>query len=100
MYYQHRSDWPDEINDYHYHDTENTGVLLINNEDSEEGEHELSTDTDDEEIIYKPSVNGDCRSALPGLLLCCHQITEEVMDMLYRGNTFQVNIHFCSLIQF
>lgn len=29
----------------------------------------------------------------PDSLLCCHQITEEAMNMLYGGNIFQVNIH-------
>lgn len=93
MRYQNRSDWLDEINDCHLHDLESGGISLIDSEDDEEGEHELSTDTDVEEIIYNPFVDGGRRSALPGLLLCCRQITEEVMDMLYGGNTFQVNIH-------
>lgn len=42
--------------------------------------------------IYS-SVDGGCRNGLPGLLLCCRRITEEVMDMLYKGNAYQVDIH-------
>lgn len=93
MRYQNRPDPLHEIHDYHLHDLESGGISLMDSEDDEEGEHELSTDTDDEEIIYNPFVEGGRQSALPGLLLCCRQITEEVMDMLYGGNTFQVNIH-------
>ncbi|KAL7902789.1 hypothetical protein HDV63DRAFT_413162 [Trichoderma sp. SZMC 28014] len=92
MRYQNRSDLLDEINDCHLYNLESSGISLIDREDDEEGEHELSTDTDDEEIIY-PFVDGCRQSALPGLLLCCRQITEEVTDMLYGGNTFQVKIH-------
>lgn len=89
--YRNCPDWFNEVPDHHQHDLEDGGVSLMDSGNGEEGEHELSADTGVEEIVH-PFVEDDRRNALPGLLLCCHQITEEVMDMLYGGNTFQVNI--------
>ena len=33
------------------------------------------------------------KSALPGLLLICRQITDEATAMLYKGNIFEVTVH-------
>lgn len=89
--YRNCPDWFNEISDYHPH---GSGMDVIEIENSEERERELSTEVEEIYPIYPlyPFVEGDHRNGLPGLLLCCHQITEEVMDMLYGENTFQVNI--------
>lgn len=42
---------------------------------------------------YLPDVPPSRRSALPGLLLVCRQVTDEVEAMLYGGNVFQVALH-------
>ncbi|UKZ80055.1 hypothetical protein TrVFT333_007820 [Trichoderma virens FT-333] len=121
--YRNPSDRLDEINERHHNDLESGGVSSIDSEsveeeeshlltdtdeeiiykpfvdsvvyseNGEEDEHKIWTDTDDEEIIYEPSVDGGYRSPFTGLLLCCRQITEEVTDMLYKENTFQVKLH-------
>jgi hypothetical protein len=41
---------------------------------------------------YQPQIPVHQRSALPGLLLVCRQITDEVETMLYGGNTFKVSL--------
>jgi hypothetical protein len=41
----------------------------------------------------RPRTSASRPKALPGLLLVCHQITSEVTAMLYRLNTFTVNVH-------
>ncbi|KAL6892128.1 hypothetical protein GGI43DRAFT_414177 [Trichoderma evansii] len=82
LYSQPNYDWSDEISDYN--DDDLASVTFISSRDGEE--------SGEEETMYS-SVDDGRRSALPGLLLCCRQITEEVMDMLYKGNTFRVDIH-------
>ncbi|KAI5862442.1 P-loop containing nucleoside triphosphate hydrolase protein [Durotheca rogersii] len=42
---------------------------------------------------YRPRVPQSSRTALPGLLLVCRQITDEVTRMMYGGNTFAVLLH-------
>jgi hypothetical protein len=42
---------------------------------------------------YRPEVPAHRRSALPGLLLVCRQITDEVETMLYGANTFEIMLH-------
>ncbi|KAF2245284.1 hypothetical protein BU26DRAFT_66740 [Trematosphaeria pertusa] len=43
-------------------------------------------------LRQRPAISPSPRSALPGLLLLCRQITDEVKGMLYGGNTFRVDV--------
>ncbi|KAI7778936.1 hypothetical protein LA080_001453 [Diaporthe eres] len=83
--------------------------------DGSEGKYEPSgvADEDEEVIEYElsrrsvPELDDYCymckgyrrgvpscrRSALPGILLVCRQMTEEVETMLYGGNCFRVDVH-------
>lgn len=85
-----------EDNDCSYYDWGSVGVALTDGEDSnEEDEYEPSGLDDYCQISqrYRPRISPSRRSALPGLLLVCRQITDEVKAMLYGGNTFAVNVH-------
>jgi len=85
-----------EENDCPHYDWESVGVSSTDGEDSdEEGEYEPSGLDDYCQISqrYRPRISLSRRSALPGLLLICRQITDEVRAMLYGGNTFTVNVH-------
>ncbi|KAK3937772.1 hypothetical protein QBC46DRAFT_391745 [Diplogelasinospora grovesii] len=94
MYFQNRPKhwrtppWPgDKTYDRYLYDTQGGGVSSTPTEEGEDKENE-----------YEPSWLDDVgeslsfTSALPGMLLICRQITDEVEDMLYRGNTFQFSV--------
>jgi hypothetical protein len=85
-----------EENDYPHDDWESVEVSSTDGEDNnEEDEYEPSGLDDYCQISqrYRPAISPSRRSALPGLLLVCRQITDEVKAMLYGGNTFRVNVH-------
>ena len=85
-----------EENDCPHYDWEGVGVFSTDGEDSnEEDEYEPSRLDDYCQIShrYRPRISPSRQSALPGLLLVCRQITDEVKAMLYGGNTFTVNVH-------
>ena len=85
-----------EENDCPHYDWESVGVSSTDGEDiDEEDEYEPSGLDDYCQISqrYRPGISPSRRSALPGLLLVCRQITDEVRAMLYGGNTFTVNVH-------
>lgn len=75
-----------EENDCPHYDWESVGVSSTDGEDSnEENEYEPSRLDDNCQISkrYRLSISRSRRSALPGLLLVCRQITHEVKTMLY-----------------
>jgi hypothetical protein len=91
-----RADFSFEENDCPHYDWEGVEVSSTGGEDSnEEDEYEPSGLDDYCQISqrYRPRISPSRRSALPGLLLVCRQITDEVKAMLYGGNTFTVNVH-------
>ena len=85
-----------EENDYPSDDCENVEVSWTDGGDSdEEGEYEPS-ELDDycqTSWRYRPRISPTRRSTLPGLLLVCRQINDEVRAMLYGKNTFIINVH-------
>ncbi|OAA59111.1 hypothetical protein SPI_06313 [Niveomyces insectorum RCEF 264] len=93
LYYQHRNSYDDD----------SVGVFSTDEDGNEEDDDDsvgvFSTDEDgNEEEGDKCSMflgyrAGSRRSALPGLLLVCRQMTDEVTAMLYGGNTFKVDVH-------
>ncbi|KAM0514558.1 hypothetical protein ACHAPE_006854 [Trichoderma viride] len=92
---RHRNcpDWFNEIPDYPPQGLERGDATSIDSDGDDERQRQLSTDTDLKQKKSPLAFVDDHRNALPALLLCCHQITEEVTDMLYAENTFQINIH-------
>jgi hypothetical protein len=85
---------PTEENDRPDSDWESSvGDPLDLEDDDEEDEYEPSRLDDycQESHRYHPKLYRPRRSALPALLLVCRQITDEVKEMLYGGNTFTVN---------
>ena len=61
-----------------------------------EGDEHLLSELDDHCFMckrYRRGVPPSRQSALPGVLLVCRQMTEEVEMMLYGGNIFTVNVH-------
>ena len=85
-----------EKNDCPHDDWESVGVSSTGGENSnEEDEYEPSGLDDYCQISqrYRHGISRSRRSALPGVLLVCRQITHEVKAMLYGGNTFTVNVH-------
>jgi hypothetical protein len=84
--------WFNETFDKDDHGLERSSGSVIDKDGGYEKERKLPAGTD---LAAKTSsmVVDDTRNAIPELLLCCHQITEEVIDLLYGENTFQVNLH-------
>jgi hypothetical protein len=82
-------------NDCPHSDWESVGVSSTDGEDNDEEDEYEPPRLDDYCQIsqrYRPRISPSRRSALPGLLLVCRQITDEVKAMLYGGNTFTVNV--------
>ncbi|KAK4065910.1 uncharacterized protein Triagg1_8462 [Trichoderma aggressivum f. europaeum] len=87
-----RFDWSEELNEHHNHDLEEIGdTPFIEIEEGEESESETSVVCGTNRIMYE--LYPSSRSAFPGLLLCCQQITEEVTDILYDDATMLVGLH-------
>ncbi|PNP45380.1 hypothetical protein THARTR1_10931 [Trichoderma harzianum] len=89
---KNRFDWSEELNEHHNHDVEEIGdTSFIELGEGEESESETSIDCGNNRIMYE--LYPSSRSAFPGLLLCCRQITEEVTDILYDDATMLVGLH-------
>ncbi|KAK0761541.1 hypothetical protein N5P37_006494 [Trichoderma harzianum] len=85
-------DWSEELNEHPHHGLEEIGdTPFIEIEEGEESESETSIDCGSNRIMYE--LYPSSRSAFPGLLLCCRQITEEVTDILYDDATMLVGLH-------
>jgi hypothetical protein len=90
-----------EESDYLYYEREYSGVTSTdegdsNGKDSDEEEEYKPCGLDDYCQLSRrsrPRSSASRPKALLGLLLVCHQITSEVTAMLYRLNTFTVNVH-------
>lgn len=88
---KNRFDWSEELNEHHHHDLEEIGdTPFIEIEEGEESESETSIDCGNNKIMYE--LYPSSRSAFPGLLLCCRQITEEVTDILYDDATMLIGL--------
>ncbi|KAL6818131.1 hypothetical protein GGI42DRAFT_347386 [Trichoderma sp. SZMC 28013] len=88
---KNRFDWSEELNEHHNHDLEEIGdTPFIEIEEGEESESETSIDGGNNRVMYE--LYPSSRSAFPGLLLCCRQITEEVTDILYDDATMLVGL--------
>lgn len=91
--YRNCPDWFNEIPDYPPQDLERGDATSIDSDGDDERQRQRSTDTALKQKKSPLAFVDDHRNALPALLLCCHQIIEEVTDMLYAENPFQINIH-------
>ncbi|KAH0526930.1 hypothetical protein TsFJ059_010197 [Trichoderma semiorbis] len=88
---KNRFDWSEELNEHHDDLEEFGDIPFIEIEQGEESESETSIDCGNNRIMYE--LYPSSRSAFPGLLLCCRQITEEVTDILYDDATMLVGLH-------
>lgn len=70
-------------NDRHY-------VYLV---DSADSDGTGRVDNDNENVTFGDYCSSKSPNALPGILLLCRQINDEVTPMLYGGNTFKVILH-------
>ncbi|KAL7900493.1 hypothetical protein HDV64DRAFT_276318 [Trichoderma sp. TUCIM 5745] len=102
--YRNCPDWLNEIPDYSRQGLERDDATSTDNDGGDKSQRELSTDTKGKQAKRHSTSKGkhlkrpsafvdDHRNALPALLLCCHQVTEEVTDMLYAENTFQITLN-------
>ncbi|UKZ72208.1 uncharacterized protein TrAtP1_013149 [Trichoderma atroviride] len=90
--YQSGPDWFKEIPDHCHQGLERGDATEVDSGGGDKSQRELSTVTKVKQIRSPSAFVDDHRNTFPGLLLCCHQITEEVTDMLYKENTLQINI--------
>ncbi|KAF1994259.1 hypothetical protein P154DRAFT_448000 [Amniculicola lignicola CBS 123094] len=84
-----------EENDCLHYVWESVEVSSTDGENSDEEDEYEPCKLDDysqDSRRYLPRISSSHRSALPGLLLVCRQITDEVTGMLYGRNTFRVKV--------
>ncbi|KAK1242950.1 hypothetical protein MKX08_005762 [Trichoderma sp. CBMAI-0020] len=91
--YRNCPDWSEVIPDDRHQGWKRYDATLIDSHGDDKRQREPSKGITVKQKKSSLAFVDDDRNALPGLLLCCHQITKEVTDMLYEESTFQVNIH-------
>ncbi|KAM0462141.1 hypothetical protein ACHAO4_001338 [Trichoderma viride] len=90
--YRNCPDWFNEISDHHHQGLVRGDATSIDNDGDDKSQRAPSKGTKAKQKKSSLAFVDDHRNALPALLLCCHQITEEVTDVLYEENTFQINV--------